>query len=80
MPALCAGILLCKQLMMDFWQVLPVAVALVLILEGLMPFLSPVTWRNMVQQLGEASDDVLRYMGLAMMALGVVLLYVLNPQ
>lgn len=65
---------------MDFWQVLPVAVALVLILEGLMPFLSPATWRNMVQQLSEASDDVLRYMGLAMMALGVVLLYVLNPQ
>lgn len=65
---------------MDFWQVLPVAVALVLILEGLMPFLSPATWRNMVQQLSEARDDVLRYMGLAMMALGVVLLYVFNPQ
>ena len=32
---------------MDFWQVLPVAIALVFIIEGLIPFLSPGRWRNM---------------------------------
>ncbi len=66
--------------MMDFWQVLLVAMALVLILEGIMPFMSPATWRNMMRQLVEVDDRVLRYMGLAMMALGVVMLYVFNPQ
>ena len=33
---------------MDFWQVLPVALALVLIIEGAMPFISPNRWRNML--------------------------------
>ena len=33
---------------MDFWQVLPVAVALVFIIEGMLPFISPQRWRNML--------------------------------
>jgi hypothetical protein len=32
----------------DFWQVLPVAVALVFIIEGMLPFISPHRWRNML--------------------------------
>ena len=32
----------------DFWQVLPVAIALVFIIEGMLPFISPNRWRAML--------------------------------
>ena len=63
---------------MDFWQVLPVAVALVLILEGLLPFISPRSWRNLVLQVVQMEDRVIRNVGLGSMLLGVALLYLVN--
>ncbi|AQA16939.1 hypothetical protein BST95_00565 [Halioglobus japonicus] len=63
---------------MDFWQVLPVALALVFIIEGAMPFISPNRWRNMLALVAQMEDRVIRNIGLGSMLLGVFLLYVFN--
>ncbi len=63
---------------MDFWQVLPVALALVLIIEGAMPFISPNRWRNMLAIVAQMDDRVIRNIGLGSMLLGVLLLYLFN--
>ena len=60
---------------MDFWQVLPAALALVLIIEGVLPFLSPRTWRQMVIGVAQQQDKVIRNVGLGSMLLGVAMLY-----
>ena len=64
--------------MADFWQVLAAAVALVFIIEGLLPFISPGRWRNMLSIVNEMDDRVIRNLGLASMVLGVVLLYLVH--
>ena len=63
---------------MDFWQVLPVALALVLIIEGAMPFISPNRWRNMLAIVAQMEDRVIRNIGLGSMLFGVLLLYMVN--
>ncbi|MCX2978983.1 DUF2065 domain-containing protein [Candidatus Marimicrobium litorale] len=60
---------------MDFWQILPVAVALVFIIEGMLPFISPQRWRNMLVVAEQMDDSVIRKIGLACMLFGVVVLY-----
>ncbi len=63
---------------MDFWQVLPVAMALVLIIEGMLPFISPHRWRNMLAMAEQMDDRVIRNIGLGSMLLGVFLLYLFH--
>lgn len=63
---------------MDFWQVLPVAVALVLIIEGLLPFVAPKRWRAMLALAQHMDDSTVRNIGLGSMMLGVGLLYVVH--
>jgi len=58
----------------DFWA----ALALVLILEGLIPFLSPRGYKNMVQQMASMSEQVLRGTGLALIVFGLVFLYLVR--
>jgi len=55
-----------------------VALALVLVIEGLLPFISPSAYRSAVEQLSKLPDQSLRSFGLVMMLLGVVLLYVFH--
>jgi uncharacterized protein YjeT (DUF2065 family) len=62
----------------DFWQVLPAAIALVFIVEGLMPFISPGRWRNMLAMVEQMDDRVIRNFGLGSMLFGVLLLYLVN--
>lgn len=62
----------------DFWQVLPVAVALVFIFEGLLPFISPNRWRAMLTMAEQMDDRVIRNVGLASMLFGVVMLYLVH--
>jgi uncharacterized protein len=50
------------------------ACALVLVLEGLMPLLAPRTWRETFRRVTELSDGQLRFIGLASMLIGVVIL------
>ena len=57
------------------WSGLLDAIALLLVLEGIMPFLSPPSVRRLLARLNELGDRSLRVAGLASMAAGVVLLY-----
>jgi uncharacterized protein YjeT (DUF2065 family) len=50
------------------------ALSLVMIIEGIMPFISPGRWRELVLQVVGLDDSALRRMGLISMALGLVLL------
>ena len=52
------------------------AVALMLVLEGLLPFLSPTRWRSMFERATRMSDGQIRFFGLSSMLVGVVLLLV----
>ncbi len=52
------------------------ALALMLVLEGLMPFISPSAWRKMFERATQMSDGQIRFMGLCSIAGGLVLLMV----
>ncbi|MBW8721217.1 MAG: DUF2065 domain-containing protein [Polaromonas sp.] len=56
-----------------FWQ----ALALVLVIEGLLPFISPGGWRRMFEQILALGDGQIRFFGLCSIVIGVVLLAVL---
>jgi uncharacterized protein YjeT (DUF2065 family) len=56
------------------WSILGLAVALMLVFEGLMPFAFPQRWREVFRQLLELSDGQIRFIGLACIGAGVLLL------
>ena len=56
------------------WDLLLAACALMLVLEGLLPFFSPAAWRRLFEQAARLSDGQIRFLGLSSMLLGVVLL------
>ncbi len=60
------------------WQDLAAAFCLMLVIEGIIPFLSPQRWRAMAQWLAQVSDAQMRVMGLVSMLLGVGLLYLIR--
>ena len=47
------------------------ACALMLVVEGLMPFISPVRWREFFSRVLAMSDGQIRFIGLASIALGL---------
>jgi uncharacterized protein YjeT (DUF2065 family) len=51
------------------------ALALMLIVEGLLPFFSPAAWRSLFERITKLSDGQIRFMGLSSMLIGVLLLY-----
>lgn len=57
------------------WQDVLTALCLVLVIEGLMPFLSPRRWRGMLVQVSQLDDRSVRLAGLLSMLVGTVLLY-----
>jgi len=57
-----------------FWS----ALALVLVLEGILPFLSPGRWRRGIGQLMQLRDGQLRFFGLCSILLGLALLWLLG--
>lgn len=63
---------------MDVWHQLGVALALIFVIEGMLPFLAPGRWRNMVKIMAETDDKTMRAMGLFSMVLGLGLLYLFN--
>ncbi len=54
------------------------AFALMLVIEGLMPFLVPNAWRETFRRLIEMNDGQLRFVGLSSMLAGLILLYFLR--
>ncbi|MDR2127493.1 MAG: DUF2065 domain-containing protein [Burkholderiaceae bacterium] len=55
-----------------FWVA---ALALALVLEGLLPFLSPGAWRNVVAEIARMTDGQIRFCGLLAVLLGLALLW-----
>ena len=54
-------------------------IALVLILEGLLPFLNPGAWRRVFERALQMSDGQIRLLGLSSLAVGVAVLLVFGP-
>ncbi len=52
------------------------AIALVFIVEGLLPFLNPAAWRRVFERALRLSDEQIRLLGLSSLAVGVVILLV----
>ena len=52
-------------------EILWSAFALVLVIEGLLPFFSPRLWRQVFEQALQLSDGQLRFIGLSSMLLGL---------
>ena len=55
-------------------QSLLAALALVLVLEGLLPLFSPATWRTAMRRFGALADGQIRFVGL--MAVGLSLIHI----
>ena len=60
------------------WQDLGAAIALFLVLEGIMPFINPQGVRRMLELISSMPDAQLRFAGLTSMLLGLVVLYVIK--
>jgi uncharacterized protein len=52
------------------------ALALMLVIEGLLPFLSPATWRQVFERATRMSDGQIRFIGLVSLVAGLALLAV----
>jgi uncharacterized protein YjeT (DUF2065 family) len=50
------------------------AFALVLVLEGVLPFLAPGVWRDTFRRIMELSDGQIRFIGLTSMLVGLLFL------
>ncbi len=61
---------------LDVGDSLLAALALVLVIEGLLPLLSPGSWRQAFQRALQLKDGQLRFLGMLSVAAGVVLLLV----
>ena len=55
------------------------AIALVLILEGLLPFLNPGAWRRVFEQALRLTDAQIRLLGLSSLAIGLLILLLFGP-
>ena len=47
-----------------------------LVIEGILPFLSPRAWREAFRRLTELTDGQIRFAGLMSMVVGLVLLFI----
>jgi uncharacterized protein YjeT (DUF2065 family) len=57
-----------------FWDVALSAVALMLVAEGLLPFVSPPSWRRIFERALQMSDGQIRFLGLVSVVAGVAML------
>ena len=57
---------------------LAVAFCLMLVIEGILPFIAPKRWRNLILMLDEVDDSTMRLIGLGSMLPGTVLLLLIN--
>lgn len=57
-------------------NILLTAFALMLVIEGILPFLLPTVWRETFRRLTEMSEGQIRFIGLTSMVAGLLLLYI----
>ena len=60
------------------WHDLLVALALLLVIEGIVPFLNPQALRRAMFALAKMSDTTLRFAGLTVMVVGCLMLYIVR--
>lgn len=60
------------------WHELAIAFCLMLVIEGIMPFVAPNRWRRMLEAIEQVDDNTVRMLGLGSMLAGTVLLYLIN--
>jgi len=61
------------------WNFLLAAFALMLVVEGLLPFFSPAAWRSLFERATRMSDGQIRFLGLTSMIAGVLMLLLFLP-
>ena len=59
-------------------SLLLLAFALMLILEGAMPFIAPAAWRETFRRLTQMSDGQIRFIGLSSMLIGLILVMIFS--
>lgn len=64
--------------MTGVWLDLAKALCLMMVLEGVMPFLSPGRWRYMAALLAQVDDKTMRLVGLISMVLGAGILFLIS--
>lgn len=64
--------------MIQVWQDLGVALCLVLVIEGILPFLYPERWKELVSMAAEVDERTMRIVGFCSMVLGAGLLYLIR--
>lgn len=60
------------------WHDLAVAFCLMLVIEGIIPFVNPGRWRQLLKVLDQIDDRTMRMIGLGSMLSGTALLYFIN--
>lgn len=63
---------------MTFSDTLFASIGLVLLLEGMLPFLAPGLWRETFRRITELADGQIRFVGLISMAGGIAILVFLH--
>jgi uncharacterized protein YjeT (DUF2065 family) len=58
--------------MLEYWLA---AFGLMLVLEGMTPFLFPALWRATLRRMSQLQDGQLRFVGLSMMLAGVLIVF-----
>jgi len=61
--------------MEGYTNTLITALALMMVIEGLLPFLLPAVWRDAFRRLTEMSEGQIRFVGLSSMLAGLLLLF-----
>jgi len=61
-----------------YWTEILTALALVFVIEGMLPFISPAKYRQMVAEITRLSDNHIRNIGLVVMVAGLLLLFVVR--
>ena len=64
---------------MPLWDILLAALALMLVIEGLLPFLSPTSWRSVFERATRMTDGQIRFLGLTSMIAGLIMLLLFWP-
>ena len=58
-----------------YWTEILTALALVFVIEGMLPFISPSKYRQMMAEVTRLNDSSIRTVGLVVMIAGLLLLY-----
>jgi len=60
------------------WQDLLAALALLLVIEGMVPFLNPQSLRRLLETVSQLDDRTLRIAGFVSMLCGLLMLYIVR--